>query len=272
MTDADNALIETAEDIEAGLNIILPGKDPLEGMEARHEGGLEYSVISVRDGKPSYHWVKLGSNPSCTCADFKGNRKQTFTEDYGDREPCAHMAKAMLTGFMDPESLAVREMVNVTATINQAAQEARNAASEARDTARELDNGLVSVRDAQAGTASQQTDTETDSETSSSQGDHSDSDSAAEAATRLQEAYDNVFDGMEVEHSEGVVWVNKTPEAPDTLPGPGNVEVFTALLQEPDQIEYVHDNHDYSGAEPGQYFRNMIKPENVDSYIQEVLE
>lgn len=268
MTDPDKALEEMDTSIEKELDTILPGTNPLGNLKAEHEGGLEYSVLSVRDGAPTYYYVTLGSEPDCTCKDYEYNRE--------DSEVCKHICKAILADQMEPDRLAVRELINVTATVSQASAKAREAANEARDTARELDNALVDARDYEAGKAADTTETsssdsggDTSGNSSSS---HSDADEAAEAAEKLQSAFDDVFEGMAVEHNEGMVWVNKTPQAPDTLPGPGNVEVFSAMLQEPDQIEYIHDNHDYKGAEPGQYFSNMIRPENVDSYIQEVLE
>jgi hypothetical protein len=101
---------------------------------------------------------------------------------------------------------------------------------------------------------------------------HSQENFTKEAAEKLQKAFDEVIDGIEVEHNEGVVWVNKTPGAPESLPGPGNIDVFEALLQNPDNMEYVYDDHEYAGAKPGDYFSNMIQPENVDDYIAEVLE
>lgn len=275
MKDTESALNEVAgNDIEKAMNTILPGKDPLDGLQARHEGGLEYVVLSVRDGAPSIQWVYLGETPTCTCNDYKGNRASSFDGELGSkREPCAHIVKAVLSDQMEPDQLATRELINTTATITQAAGEARKAADEARTTARELDNGLVGVRDAQAGAVSNE-GSSTDSNTtsgSSDTGSHSNDANAKSAAEKLQSAFDDVVEGMAVEHNEGMVWVNKTPQCPDSLPGPGNVDIFQSFLQDPDQLQYVHDDHDYAGAEPGQYFSNMIDPSDVDEYISEVL-
>lgn len=269
MTDTDKAVIEATDDIEKQLNTILPGSDPLDGLDATHEGGLEYSVMSVRDGAPSIHWVTLGENPTCTCADFHGNRKTSFTEDFGDREPCTHIAKAYLTDTMDPEQLAVRELINVTATVSEASREAREAAREARDAATEIENGLVHMRAHEADQAASDPSPESSGTSGSTE---PSGPNAADKADELQAAYDAVVEGFEVEVNEGVLWVNKTPEAPDTLPGPGNIDLFSTFFQNPDQIEYVHENHDYDGAQPGQYFKNMIRTENVDDYISEVLQ
>lgn len=276
MTDPNKTAAEIAGgDMEKGMNMILSGKDPLDGLEATHEGGLEYTVLSQRDGKPSIHWVELGPSPTCTCNDFKGNRASTFDGEMGsEREPCAHIVKAVLADTMDPDELAVRELINVTSTISAASREAKEAAAEARDTAKELDTGLAKVRDAEAGTSST---TDSASQSSSNTGgdsgssSHSNDENAKAAADKLQSAFDSVIDGMEVEYNEGMVWVNKTPGAPDKLPGPGNVDVFSELLQNADQVQYVHEDHDYKGAEPGSYFKNMLDPSDVDDYISEVL-
>lgn len=265
MSDPESALDDMDVSIEKELDTILPGNDPLDNLKAVHEGGLEYSVLSVRNGSPTYHYVTLGKEPECTCSDYEYNRE--------DRDICAHIAKAILADQMEADRLAVRELINVTATVTEAAAKAREAADNARTTAKELDTGLAKVRDTQAGqaaaTASDTTENQGETDTA---GSHSNANKAAEAADTLQSAFDEVLDGMEVEHNEGVVWVNKSPDAPDTLPGPGNVEVFNAFLSNPEQMEYVYDDHEYAGAKPGDYFKNMIKPENVEEYISEVLE
>jgi hypothetical protein len=279
--DTEKALDEVSDGIEQELNTILPGENPLDGLHAEHEGGLEYTVISSRNGAPSIHWVELGPNPSCTCSDYKGNKASGFSGEVGaEREPCSHIVKATLADTLSPDELATRELINTTATITNAAGEARQAAREAEDTARELDTVLSRMRSVEADTASSSTSssssgdergtTEATEEQNSSS--HSNADSARNAAEKLQKAFDSVIEGMAVEHNEGMVWVNKTPGAPDQLPGPGNIDVFEAFLQNPEQIQYVHDNHDYKGAEPGNYFNNMIEPSAVDDYITEVLE
>jgi hypothetical protein len=276
--DTEKALNEVSDGIEQELNTILPGENPLDGLHAEHEGGLEYTVISSRNGAPSIHWVELGPKPSCTCSDYKGNKASGFSGEVdAEREPCSHIVKATLADTLSPEELATRELINTTATITNAAGEARQAAREAEDTARELDTVLARMRSVEADTAANTTEPAdtTTNETGnqqSNQSSHSNEKNAKEAAEKLQKAFDEVIDGIQVEHNEGVVWVNKTPGAPDQLPGPGNVDVFEAFLQNPEQLEYVYDDHEYAGAKPGDYFSNMIQPEDVDDYIAEVLE
>lgn len=91
--------------------------------------------------------------------------------------------------------------------------------------------------------------------------------SAEEAASKLQDAFNAVVDGFDVQAHNGKVWVNKTPTAPETLPGPGKVDTFTALVSGPQEMKYDPD-----ADSPGQYFNNVIEPNDVDSYISEVLE
>ena len=261
MTDTEKALREASDSIEDELSTILPGSDPLGGLHVEHEGGLEYTVLSSRNGSPSTHWVTLGPDPTCTCSDFE------FHKD--EREPCAHIVKAILSDRMEPEQMAMSELISVTATVSQASREAERAAGDARDVANELEKNLVELRDIQSGSDSSTTSSSEQSQPNTSSGSDMD---VSEKRDQLQEAFDQVVEGFEVESNEGVLWVNKTPSAPDTLPGPGNVDLFETFLKAPEQLEYVHDNHDYSGAEPGQYFTNMIRPENVSEYIEEVLE
>ena len=262
MSDPESALDDMDVSIEKELDTILPGNDPLDNLKAIHEGGLEYSVLSVRNGSPTYHYVKLGSEPSCTCGDYEYNRDE--------REICAHIAKAILADQMEPDRLAVRELINVTATVTEAASKAREAATEARSTARELDTGLAKVRDTQAGqaasTASDTTENQGETDTSGS-GSVPEQDQIGDITERLQDAYDNVLDDMQVQHHNGKVWVQTGKDTPDTLPGPGNVEVFDALLKNPDQTVYAPDDDS-----PGEWWKNYIEPEYVEEYISEVLE
>jgi len=267
MSDTEKALREVSGSIEDELSTILPGSDPLGGLHVEHEGGLDYTVLSSRNGAPTVHWVTLGPDPTCTCEDYQFNRD--------NREPCAHIVKAVFADRMDPEQMAMSELISVTATVSQASREAERAARDAQDVSNELERNLVELRDIQADTNTpDMTTQENSSSQAANQGDSSSSGSENldEKREALQTAFDNVVEGFEVESNEGVLWVNKTPSAPDTLPGPGNVDIFQTFLQNPDQLEYVHDNHDYKGAEPGQYFTNMIRPENVSEYIEEVLE
>lgn len=243
-------------DIQAEINTVLPGSDPLDNLRVTHEGGTEYNVLSARNGNVTKYWVDTGPEPSCSCGDYEYNRT-------GDNEVCAHLAAAILSDKMDPGELAVSELVNVTATVSQSIKDAERAAEQARDAADEIEGALVETRDAQAG-GNVETERNGHSDTS---GGSNDAEIEAKAE-ELQEAYDAVIDGMAVEYANGAIWVNITPDAPEQLPGPGSVSTFNALLRDADQINYSPDDQ----AAPGEYFKNRIDPNDVEEYISEVLE
>lgn len=98
-----------------------------------------------------------------------------------------------------------------------------------------------------------------------------------DAADRLEAAYDDVVEDMQVRATDSYVWVQTGQDTPENLPGPGSTSVFQALLQNPEQVEFVPDdyNGDYPNAgseKPGEWWKNCLKPEDVDGYISEVLE
>lgn len=250
--DVEKAMAEVETDIRDEINTVLPGTEPLKGLHVEHEGGLEYAVLSSRNGCVTHHYVTIGQEPSCTCGDFEYNRTD-------DREVCAHIAAAVLSDQMEPDQLAVRELVDVTSTVTTAASEAREAADLARDAATEIDTGLTKVRDTEAEKAER--NGHNGSETDDKPG-------AIEKAEELQNALDDVIDGMETEANAGKVWINITPDAPEELPGPGSVSTFNALLRDPDQTQYAPDDQ----SAPGEYFKNRIDPDDVNEYISEVLE
>jgi len=254
--DVDQAMEEMDTDIQSEINTVLPGSDPLDNLSVTHEGGTEYNVLSARNGDVTKYWVDTGPEPSCSCGDYEYNRT-------GDNEICAHLAAAVLADRMDPGELAVSELISVTGTISQSIRDAERAAEQARDAADEIEGALVETRDAQAGGSVEDPDRNghTDAQTDSG-GD------IAEKAETLQNAFDDVIDGMDVEYANGAIWVNITPDAPEELPGPGSVSTFNALLRDPDQTQYAPDDE----SAPGQYFKNRIDPDDVNEYISEVLE
>ena len=253
--DVDQAMEEIDTDIKTEINTVLPGSDPLENVFVTHTGGTEYNVLSARNGSVTKYWVDTGPEPSCTCGDYEYNRS--------NNEVCAHLAAAVLADRMDPGELAVSELVNVTASVSQSIRDAERAAEQARDAADEIEEALVTTRDAQAGGTVEDPD-----RNGHNGGDTSHGGNVAAKAEQLQNAFDNVIDGMEVEHANGAVWVNITPDAPEELPGPGSIGTFNALLRDADQIKYSPDDQ----SAPGQYFKNRIDPNDVEEYISEVLE
>lgn len=253
--DVDQAMEQVDTDIRAEINTVLPGSDPLQNLHVTHEGGHEYNVLSARNGSVTKHYVSVGETPTCTCEDYQYNRD--------GQEVCAHIAAAVLGDRMDPGEMATQELINVTATVSSAIREAEGAAAEARDAADQIESALVKTRDAQA---EETVETERNGHSDTSGG--SNDAEIAEKAEKLQEAYDAVIDGMAVEYANGAIWVNITPQAPEELPGPGSISTFNALLRDADQINYSPDDQ----SAPGQYFKNRINPDDVNSYISEVLE
>jgi len=222
-------------------------------MTVRHVGGNRFRVVNLDSGTVSEVDLKA---TTCTCEDMEYNQRD-------DRSVCKHYLKAH---HQAPECrLSVEEqffgdLVDMTREMNDVIDAAEDAADA-------LEGALVHSRDAEADAAA---DTDTDGA-----GDDSppgrDID-AGDAADRLQAAYDDVVEDMQVQAHEGWVWVQTGRDTPDELPGPGNVSAFEAFLQNPDAVEYIHDEHDAVNQKPGEWWKNRIAPGAVDGYISEVLE
>ena len=82
---------------------------------------------------------------------------------------------------------------------------------------------------------------------------------AESEADKLQDAFNDAVNGMNVEAAGGKVWVNKTPNAPEYT--------FDAFLSGPDLMMYDPDDP----SAPGDYFKNYLEADDVDQYIEEVL-
>lgn len=133
----------------------------------------------------------------------------------------------------------------------------------------------VAARSAEADAAQNSVDSGSNAEQNQTQ--DNDDGRAEEAAERLQSAFDEVIDDMQVTASSGVVWIKTGQDTPDSLPGPGNVSVWETFVKNPDQTEFVYEsddgpNHELFSEKPGEYWKNIIRPENVDEYIDENLE
>ena len=215
-----------------------------------------YAVLSLRNAGPTAHRVDV-NEMTCTCDDMYYNQ-----EDDGI---CDHVAVAL---YQAPKRVSISE--EVTADLAVMMNRLDEASEDARETADALEAGLIAQRDAEA-------DTATEPDTTASESTQDDSPpgrdvDAGEAADRLKGAFDDVVEDMQVQAHEGWVWVQTGRDTPDELPGPGNVDPFTAFLQGPEQIEYIHDDHEAVGQKPGEWWKNRIAPEAVDDYIAEVLE
>lgn len=259
MNKADRVKESMTDDTETTmtdeLNSILPGSNPLENLTADQTGPVHYTVTSARNGSVTQHRVNIMGR-TCTCEDMEHN--------VDGNEVCAHLA---YVSTVHPQ-LSVDEMA-----VYKSMSLMEDAASLKDQLDMQLDrfeDALVELRDAEAG-ASTQSGSDGSQTTSQSSNATSTADPAAKAE-ELQEAYDDVLDDMNVQHHEDYVWVQMGKDTPDELPGPGNVETFTALLQEADQVEYVHDDHAAFSEKPGEWWKNRIHPDDVDQYIDEVLQ
>jgi hypothetical protein len=225
----------------------------LSDMSAAHIQGCEYRILSTRNNTVTHYRVNVETG-ECSCPSTVYN--------LDEHEACPHLTKALTvhTSHMSADEWAVRDLQTIT-------DRANNLMHDLRDTTDWVETVIES---AAVPAASDQM--RRNGEAPTPDGDTVQSVDIAERAETLQDAYDSVIDGFNVEYSGGWIWVNKSPDAPETLPGPGNVESFDALLKNPEAMEFVPDDDGRDADRPGQYFKNAIEPANVDSYIQEVLE
>jgi hypothetical protein len=244
--------IDTPDDSGVGDNTAGTDWD-LSDMSAAHLEGSEYRILSTRNNTVTHYRVNVETG-ECECP------STVFNLD--EHEACPHLTKALTvhTSWHDPGDWAVRDLQMVS-------ERANNLMHDLRETTDWVETVIES---AAVPAASDQV--RTNGEAPTPDGETVESVDIAERADTLQEAYDSVIDGFNVEYSGGWIWVNKSPDAPDELPGPGNIDSFQALLQNPDAMEFVPDDDSRDSDRPGQYFKNAIAPDAVDSYIQEVLE
>lgn len=245
------------------IDTVMAGDRPLDNLDVSQVGPCAYRVLSARNGSVTVHRVDV-NEVSCTCEDMDYNKK--------GNEVCAHVAKAFMAhpARMTPEEQSFQSLM----------LSAREYAS-LRDEAKGLMESLDKERIKQLSNGTSETDDSDDSQNVAGKGqpvsNPSGKSSGApavdphDAADKLKEAYDDVIQDMQVEVENGDVWVQTGRNTPDTLPGPGNVQVFEAFLKNPSQVEYDPDAAE-SGQSPGQWWKNRIDPQDVDAYISEVLE
>jgi hypothetical protein len=226
------------------------------GLYPRQVAHHRYVVLSLRNDGVSGHHVALNDDGEfgCTCEDYSYNQEGS--------EICDHIAVAI---YEAPKTVRIADEI-----VTDLAREFRNierATAAAEDAADALEGALVNARDAEASDAV--ADATDEAQAESPPGRDVD---PMDAADRLQDAFDDVVEDMQVQAHEGWVWIKKGYDTPDELPGPGSVDPFVAFLQEPDHVDYVHDDHDLADSKPGEYWSNIIAPEAVDEYISEVLE
>lgn len=241
------------------LSTVMPGKEPLVNLTAVQTGPVHYTVLSARSGGPTTHRVNI-QRASCTCSDMEYN---VPTEE--SRDVCAHVVYVLLRHPMldVDESMLYRQLELLTqrADVVEDVKEIRD----------DLESGIAALRDAEAGAAAGSADDDGDA------ADETPDISPEDAASRLQGAYDDVVQDMNTKATQHYVWVQTGQDTPETLPGPGNVSVFEAFLQNAEHVHYVPDDYEgelqyAAGEKPGEWWKNAMRPEDVDEYISEVLE
>lgn len=222
-------------------------------MSAAHIEGSEYRILSTRNNTVTHYRVDVDEG-TCECPSTEYN--------LAENEACPHLTKALVchTSHLDGGEWAIRDLQTVT-------DRANNLMHDLRET---TDWVTTVIESEAAGSASQAV--QNDGQVSTPDGSTVESVDIAERQETLQAAFDEVINGFNTEYSGGWIWVNKSPDAPESLPGPGNIDSFEALLQNPEPMEFVPDDDGRDTDRPGQYFKNAIAPDAVESYISEVLE
>lgn len=217
-------------------------------LHARQIGFNTYQVLHLGEDSNRVYTVDL-SELTCTCPDWQFNRDAPTV--------CKHMATALFEApkQIGAEQIAVldlgRKVQEVTAAVNRVERLATGLQADAHAAEASVPAGEGAPSNASPAARQE---------------------GAEKAAERLEAAYADVVPDMQVKAHEGYVWVQTGKDTPETLPGPGNVSVFDALLKNPEQVEFIHDDHDDVGMKPGKWWRNRIDPTDVDAYISEVLE
>lgn len=219
-------------------------------MSMEHTAGCNYSVFSWRNGNNTVHRVNT-AQMTCTCEDMKWNRD-------GETDVCDHVAYAV---YHAPNSREVG---------TEAFNELLDMVSSMNDYRRALEQRRQSQEKA-AEVASTEPDSKPSLEETTPEPTHD----PEEKADALREAFNAVVEDMEVEVGDGgAIWVKTGYDTPETIntPGPGGpIEVWEAFIKNPEQTEYVPDDHPAAGDRPSEYHKNRIEPGDVEAYIEEVL-
>jgi hypothetical protein len=210
-------------------------------MNVRLKDENVYQVGNPAEGTAylvNMHNVNHDGTMTCSCPDYR------FRAQEGEHRACKHIQRVIQVSpsELTTDALAFRQLVReyeiLSDKVDSVMQDLSLAQSNGSAVSQPSQGRDVPASDA-AGDGQQMQEI-----------------TAEEAAGKLREAFP--VDGMDVQISNGKVWVNKTPEAPDYT--------FSAFLQEPSLMQYDPDNG------PGQYWKNYIEPEDVEQYISEVLE
>lgn len=256
-TEESNEPMTMKDEIEA----ILPGREPLKNLDVTRIRFNEYAVLSARNGSVSRYQVSL-SDPHCTCEDWQYNRRE-------ESDVCAHYVAAQLQSEgVNTKGIAMNDLAGALSEAYQA--------KDVIESAEESINEALTVARSAEGHAKQQA-TDAASEASEQNSDTGGESAAAAAAERLQEAFDEHLTDMQVQAHAGHVWFQTGQDTEDEWPYPGVDETFQAVTS-PDCVEYVaeggdgYDAHELYDEKPGEWWKNAIKPSDVEQYISEVLE
>lgn len=224
------------------------------GLQPRQQTRFRWTVLNLKpDGSNTAHYVDT-RQLDCSCSDAEYNRQ--------DGEVCKHLAVALW---------AAERNIDTDELSRWSLQHELSQAQDVVDKLQHVEEWADKV------TTSVPTEAANESvkETNDAQAEAD----ALDAADRLQAAFDDVIDDMQVQANDGLVWFQTGQDTPDEWPFPGGDETFKVVTQ-PDSVMYVHDGsddwadgpHKHYESKPGEWFKNALEPSEVDDYIAEVLE
>lgn len=221
-------------------------------LEMEHTGGCRYRVLSWRNDSLTVHKVNT-SELICTCEDAAYNTD--------GQEVCDHVAYAVYHAPKERE-VSAEAFTNLIGIIGEM--------NDYRNALEQRQNQLPWTDDEPA-----DEDADTDERPSLEETTPEPSVDPAEAADELQAAFDETIDDMMVTAESGKVWFQTGRDTPDEWPFPGVEETFTAVTS-PDVVEYVYEaddgpNHEWYDEKPGEWWKNALRPSDVQQYVEEVL-
>ncbi len=225
-------------------------------MSAAPIGHNQYRVLSTRNDSVNHYLVDIAEG-TCSCPSEVFNLK--------DNEACPHLSKAILVDAQREEE------ARITTDLSYLNDRAKGLMYDLRDT---VDFAKTLAENNAKQYTGESSSPDSGSSDSGSSGDSQKykGPNAEDKRAELQAAFDDVVDDMQTEVSDGLIWIQTGKDTPDTIPGPGNVQVFDAFLKNPEQVTFVHDDHHHASKRPGQWWKNVIDPSEVDEYIAEVLQ
>lgn len=224
-------------------------------LQARQQTRFEWTVLNLKEDEDNTAYLVNTRELDCSCGD------QTYSPADDNATVCKHLSVALWASKQqaDTEELSRWSMQHELAKVQEARQEVEHLAEW-------MNKVSTEVPSEEANESVQETN------------DAQQSEAAQEAAQRLQEAFDELIDDMQVQAHEGVVWFKTGYDTDDDWPYPGGDDTWEVLVGNPDQPEYVGEGgddyppHELYDEKPGEYWKNILQPEDVDDYIEEVLE